>query len=54
MKIKKMIKMLKLATDKQSSLYTPAELNYMNHQLEVIESEFEKIKHRDYKGFGKK
>lgn len=54
MKIKKMLKMLKEATEKQSHLYSFAELDYMRHQLQVITEEIQKIEHRDYKGFGKK
>jgi septation ring formation regulator EzrA len=54
MKLKKMLRMLKEATEKKSQLYSPAELDYMNHQLQVIEGEIERIEHRDYKGFGKK
>jgi len=54
MKLKQMLKMLKEATETQSKLYTPQELEYMKSQLEVIEGELSKLEHRDYKGFGKK
>jgi hypothetical protein len=54
MRLKKMLRLLKEATEKNSSIYTQAELDYMNHQLQVIESEILKLEHRDYKGFGKK
>jgi hypothetical protein len=54
MRLKKMLKLLKEATKNNGSIYTQAELNYMNNQLEVIESELKKLEHRDYKGFGKK
>lgn len=54
MKLKKMLKMLKEVTENQSKLYTPAELDYMTHQLQVIEEELLKLEHKDYKGFGKK
>jgi hypothetical protein len=54
MKLKKMLKTLREVTEKQSELYSPAELDYMKHQLQVIEGEIKKIEHRDYKGFGKK
>jgi hypothetical protein len=53
MKLKKMLKTLREVTEKQSELYTLAEMDYMKHQLQVIESEIKKIEHRDYKGFGK-
>jgi len=54
MKLKKMLKLLKEATENQSKLYTPAELDYMNHQLQVIEEEILKLEHKNYKGFGNK
>jgi hypothetical protein len=54
MKLKKMLKLLREATENNSSIYTQAELDYMNHQLEVIEGELKRLEHRDYKGFGKK
>lgn len=54
MKLKKMLKLLKEATEQNTSFYTPAELDYMKHQLEVIGAEIERLEHRDYKGFGKK
>jgi ubiquinone biosynthesis protein UbiJ len=54
MKLKKMVKYLKRITEEQSSIYTEKELNYMKHQLDVIESELKRLEHRDYKGFGKK
>jgi hypothetical protein len=54
MRLKKMLRLLKEATDKKASLYTEKELEYMRHQLQVIESEILKLEHRDYKGFGKK
>ena len=53
MKLKKMLKTLREVTEKQSELYTLAEMDYMKHQLEVIEGEIKRIEHRDYKGFGK-
>lgn len=54
MRLKRMLKLLKEATENQSKLYTPAELDYMNHQLQVIEEEITKLEHKNYKGFGKK
>jgi spore cortex formation protein SpoVR/YcgB (stage V sporulation) len=54
MRLKKMLRLLKEATEKNSKIYTQAELDYMNHQLEVIEGEIKRLEHRDYKGFGKK
>lgn len=54
MRLKKMLRLLKEATEKNSKIYTQQELDYMNHQLQVIESEILKLEHRDYKGFGKK
>jgi len=54
MRLKKMLRLLKEATENQSKLYTPAELDYMNHQLQVIEEEILKLEHKNYKGFGKK
>lgn len=54
MKLKKMIRLLKEATENQSKLYTPAELDYMNHQLQIIEEEILTLEHKNYKGFGKK
>jgi len=54
MRLKRMLKMLKEATEKQSQLYTPAELDYMKHQLKIIEEEILKLEHKNYKGFGKK
>jgi hypothetical protein len=54
MRLKKMLKLLKEATENKTSIYTQAELDYMNHQLEVIDSELKRLEHRDYKGFGKK
>jgi len=54
MKLKKMLKLLKEATENQSKLYTEQELDYMKHQLSVIEGELLKVEHKDYKGFGKK
>lgn len=54
MKLKKMLKTLKEITETQSKLYTPAEVDYMKSQLQIIESEISKIEHKDYKGFGKK
>ena len=53
MKLKQMLKTLREVTEKQSELYTLAEMDYMKHQLEVIEGEIKRIEHRDYKGFGK-
>ena len=49
-----MLKLLKEATENQSHLYTPDELDYMNSQLQVIEDEIMKLEHKNYKGFGKK
>lgn len=46
--------MLKEATENHASNYSPAELDYMNHQLKIIGEEIERLEHRDYKGFGKK
>ena len=54
MRLKKMLRLLKEATDNKSDLYTPAELDYMKHQLQVIEEEILKLEHKNYKGFGKK
>jgi len=54
MRLKKMLRLLKEATEKQSNLYTPDELEYMKHQLQVIEEELLKLEHKNYKGFGKK
>jgi hypothetical protein len=54
MRLKKMLKLLKEATENNSQIYTQSELDYMNHQLEVIGKEIERLEHRDYKGFGKK
>lgn len=54
MRIKKMLRLLKEATEKKASLYTEKELEYMRYQLQVIEGEILKLEHRDYKGFGKK
>jgi hypothetical protein len=54
MKIKKMLKALEEITENQSHLYSVQELEYMNHQLEIIKEEILKIEHKDYKGFGKK
>lgn len=54
MKLKKMLKVLKETTEKYSSNYSQEELDYMNQQLQVIESELKKLEHKDYKGFGKK
>jgi hypothetical protein len=54
MNLKKMLKLLKEATKNQSKLYTPAELDYMNHQLQVIEDEILRLEHKNYKGFAKK
>ena len=54
MKLKRMLKLLKEATENQSNLYTPEELDYMNQQLQVIEEEILKLEHKNYKGFGKK
>jgi hypothetical protein len=54
MKLKKMMKMLKEATDNHSSMYSDEELDYMSQQLKIIQEEVEKIEHKNYKGFGKK
>lgn len=54
MKLRKMLKLLKEATENNAPYYTPAELDYMKHQLEVIGGELERLEHRDYKGFGKR
>ena len=54
MRLKKMLRLLKEATEKNSEIYTQSELDYMNHQLQVIEAEILRLEHRDYKGFGKK
>lgn len=54
MKLKKMVRLLKEATENQSKLYTPAELDYMKHQLQIIEEEILNLEHKNYKGFGKK
>ena len=54
MRLKRMLKLLKEATENQSKLYTPAELDYMKHQLQVIEEEMLRLEHKHYKGFGKK
>jgi hypothetical protein len=54
MKIKRMLKMLKDATGNKSNLYSKSELDYMNHQLQIIEEEILKLEHKNYKGFGKK
>jgi len=54
MRLKRMLKLLKEATENQSKLYTQAELDYMKNQLQVIEEEILKLEHKNYKGFGKK
>lgn len=54
MRTKKMLRLLKEATKNQSHLYSVKELEYMDHQLKVIEEEIFKLEHKDYKGFGKK
>lgn len=54
MRIKKMLKLLKDATENNSHIYTQDELNYMKHQLEVIQEEIQRLEHKNYKGFGKK
>jgi len=54
MKLKKMVKVLKELTDKHSMNYSFAELDYMNHQIEMIDNEINRLEHKDYKGFGKK
>lgn len=54
MRTKKMLRLLKEATENNSSVYTEAELDYMKHQLQIIEEELLKLEHKDYKGFGKK
>lgn len=53
MRTKKMLRLLKEATENNNSIYTNAELDYMKHQLELIESELKRLEHRDYRGFGK-
>ena len=53
MRLKKMLRLLKEATENHSKNYSPTELDYMNHQLEVIDEEIKRLEHRDYKGFGK-
>jgi uncharacterized small protein (DUF1192 family) len=53
MKIKKMLKALKEATENQSHLYSVQELEYMNHQLKIIEEEILRLEHKNYRGFGK-
>jgi hypothetical protein len=52
MKLKKMLRMLKEATENHPTNYTQAELDYMNHQLQMIDGEIKRLEHRDYKGFG--
>jgi len=54
MSLKKMLKLLKAATENHSKLYTLEELDYMKHQLQVIENEILRVEHKNYKGFGKK
>lgn len=54
MRLKRMLRMLKNATEKQASLYSEHELEYMRSQLQVIESEMKKLEHKDYRGFGNK
>jgi hypothetical protein len=54
MRLKKMLRLLRDATEKQSHLYTPSELKYMNTQLQVIEEELLRLEHKNYKGFKKK
>jgi hypothetical protein len=54
MRLKKMLRVLKEATETKSKLYTQGELDYMNHQLTIIEEEILKLEHKNYKGFGKK
>lgn len=54
MRIKKMLRMLKEATEKRASFYSEEELEYMKNQLQVIEGEILKLEHKNYKGFGKK
>lgn len=54
MKLKKMLRLLKEATENQSNLYTEEELDYMRYKLQVIEEELLKLEHKNYKGFGKK
>lgn len=54
MKTKKMLRLLKEATEKQAHLYSFKELEYMKHQLQIIGEELDKLEHKDYRGFGKK
>lgn len=54
MRLKKLLKLLKEATNKHSSVYTKDELEYMKSEIDSIESEMNKIKHLDYRGFGNK
>jgi hypothetical protein len=54
MRLRKMLRLLKEATENQTKFYTPAELDYMKHQLQVIEDEINRVEHKNYKGFGKK
>lgn len=54
MRIKKIIKLLKSALANESNLYTQEQLDYMNDELKKIEFEYQKLTHKDYKGFGKK
>jgi hypothetical protein len=54
MRLKKMLRLLKEVTENNSSIYTQDELDYMKHQLQVIENEILKVEHKNYKGFGKK
>lgn len=54
MRIKKMLKLLKKATEERSSFYSEEELEYMKNQLHIIEVEILKLEHKNYKGFGKK
>lgn len=54
MKLKKMLKLLKDATEKNSDVYNQEELDYMKNQLQTIEGELKRLEHKDYRGFGKK
>lgn len=54
MRIKKIINLLKRALENESNIYTKDQLDYMKEELEKIETQYEMLTHKDYKGFGKK
>lgn len=54
MRIKKIIKLLKRALENESNLYTKDQLDYMKVELKKIETQYEMLVHKDYRGFGKK